>query len=217
MPDVFGDFLNIFNAPLGDDVRTALAYALDRHWDQLHPNWHPLGFIHAKLASNKSGEALRLHLWDPTVIHPRVQTHKVHDHLFNVHSRVISGSITNLMYVFDESETGEYRIIKVSYQPEKALLYETWIRGSLQTSHVITHCAPTCYTVPRYQLHDSQQVTDSATLTLVHTTAPSVYDPRVILPLTAPLPTSVPPIACDKRLWREALAKVLGQWQSGKG
>jgi hypothetical protein len=81
-----------FALPIGaPEERTQLADIIRSLEAALVPTWHPLGFIHVKLADGAADDTYRLHLWSPKHRDQDEQRDKVHDHLFTVTSKVIAG------------------------------------------------------------------------------------------------------------------------------
>lgn len=177
--------------------------------DTLNPVWHPLGFIHTKLLAPSPTESFRLHLWLGDYQHEQEQIDKIHDHLFNVTSKVVCGSVTNLLYKFDANDEGEWRELRVRYQPESSSLYETGKLGHLRHLGEQKYTAPAQYRVSKFELHQTIPSRFQNTLTVVHTDAAEVYEPRAIFKKNSPTPLSRKPIPCDRDLWRKLLAELI--------
>ena len=177
--------------------------------DQLTPTWHPLGFIHVRLLSPSAGESFRLHLWPADYQHNQEQVDKIHDHLFNVTSKVLCGAVTNFRYTFSPDENGEWRELRVRYGPQVSSLCETGVVGNLQETEAQTFSAQSTYHVPRFALHQTASSSAQDTLTVVYTDSAVQYEPRAMFHRTHPAPSPRAPIPCDKSYWLNRLSKLI--------
>lgn len=175
----------------------------------LTPVWHPLGFIHTKLADVPDGGTYRLHLWSSECRHVEEQGDKIHDHLFNVSSRVVAGEVDNIRYRFAVDESEDCYEMRVDYRPDCIRLIETGVVGRL---HVVQHeriKAPEKYFVPRGELHETVPAEDGLTLTVVYTSEPIDYKPRAIFRRAVPTHTERHRRFCDRELWQRLLGEVI--------
>ncbi len=126
--------------------------SLDRLRDYGPPRVHPNGFIQLDL-----GVANRLHVWHPNLPFRQKTFHPIHDHIFDLQSKVYSG-----------------RLVHVEYTPELGTMYRRWMVSHLQTSEEtilkLAEWHPSCYlvatsmeviqpgggyTFPAYKLHET--------------------------------------------------------------
>ncbi|MCP8463223.1 hypothetical protein NK553_04600 [Pseudomonas sp. ZM23] len=198
-----------FEQPSTADDRRELAELVKPLLDSLQPVWHPLGFIHVRLATLSSHETIRLHLWPADQKHVAEQFDKVHDHLFNVASRVVSGEVTNIRYCFTPDDDGDWREVRVRYGEKQSELQETGLTGRLDALGSTQYCAPATYDVPRYELHETVLSGVSSALTVVRTDSASSYFPRAIFRRDSPLPPPRAPVACSQRQWRDLLGELI--------
>ena len=189
--------------------RTRLADIVRGLEGLLTPVWHPLGFIHVKLADIPDGGTYRLHLWSAEHRNSREQPDKIHDHLFNVTSRVVAGSIENIHYRFVAGESEDYREFRVDYQSDYSRLIATGVVGRL---HVIDRKRikpPGKYLVPRCELHETLFPDDGLALTVIRTSEPLNYKPRAILRRATAAPPDRTRLGCSTELWRRLLAQLI--------
>ena len=210
MNDAFSALENSFYALDAHTASRGLAHIVQKLLPRLVPVWHPLGFIHVKLAQAENGDSFRLHAWTPNRETSHEQSEKIHDHLFNVHSRVIFGAVRNLRYSFQEKASGPYQARRVVYlSAGNSYLSDTNNFGDLFLIDAQDYRAPTLYTVPKFEIHETVHVDDSPALTFVHTTGSTDYQPRAIFHRSSPLPPPRTPINCDRGIWLTLLADML--------
>lgn len=173
------------------------------------PVWHPLGFIHVELAGTSDGETYRLHLWSAEHRNPQEQRDRVHDHLFNVASRVVAGSVENIRYRFVADKSGDYQEYRVDYQSGYSCLIETGVVGQLHVVGRERIEPPTRYFVPRCELHETRAPVEGLALTVVRTSGPVNYRPRAVFRRTTPVSPEHVPLECSTELWRRLLAQLL--------
>ena len=189
--------------------RAQLADIVRRIERLLTPVWHPLGFMHAKLADTPAGETYRLHLWSAEHRNPGEQQDKIHDHLFNVTSRVVAGSIENIRYQFTPGRSGDYREFRVDYRSGYSRLIDTEIVGQLHVVERKRIRPPGKYLVPRCELHETRPPDEGLALTVVRTSDPLNYKPRAVFHHATPVLPRRVPIGCSRQLWQRLLSRLL--------
>lgn len=206
-PEILEDLYGQRNA---SELKRFLRKALPDKIFSLQPNWHPLGFIHCKIAESNL-DTFRLHIWPIDILPEFSQAHKIHDHLFNVESLVLVGSILCEEYIFLEnlSSTATHRIVNVDYSGASPILYESNLTGMLRSSASIITVEGDFYKLPSMVLHESTLSSQRTAITLVRTTNPIEYNPRIILPIEVPLPPPRQPVHFSKNLWLNLLAEFL--------
>lgn len=209
MTDIENRLREWFESPVINNDLTELARIVVALQDELLPVWHPLGFIHVKLAAPSADQTYRLHLWPSEHRHPDEQSDKVHDHLFNVCSKVVCGEVRNVRYSFLPSASGDWRELRVRYGKTQSEIYETGQRGSLLEIESNLISAPALYSVPRFELHETIPIRSRDALTVVRTDAAAVYEPRAIFRSTSPVPRARSPIRCEKNMWLSLLSQLI--------
>jgi hypothetical protein len=67
------------------------------------PRVHPNGFVQLDLVKPGPATQRRLHIWPDTTkykLKTQTTTHKIHDHRFDMHSKVILGALSDERYIF---------------------------------------------------------------------------------------------------------------------
>ena len=116
---------------------------------------HPLGFIHAVLARNK-GYALRLHVWPDAHRYEQEPFWPIHNHKFDLTSRVLIGSLTNSEYaVIRTSEKTIYQLYDVTYGAGTSKLLQSAIQVVVKRCYSKHAVAPSVYSVKAGAFHDT--------------------------------------------------------------
>jgi hypothetical protein len=156
MDNIYSTLNNWFLRPINNNVQDEFAEILNPIIHQLNPTWHPLGFIHTKLAQGPMGDTFRMHVWSLDHNHKDEQIAKIHDHLFNVVSRIVFGDIENIVYEFEPDPNGNFRVLKVNYGPNESALIDTQIYGNVIQIRQECFSAPFEYNIPKFELHESK-------------------------------------------------------------
>jgi hypothetical protein len=130
---------------------------------------HPLGFAHAGIA--KEGPyALRLHVWPDFTRYQQQPYWPIHNHKFDLISRVLTGALTNRLYrVRQSSKPGYSRLYDISYEGHGSVIMATdeCVSVELEASHEII--APNLYRVNAGCFHETFVPTGIFTATLAIT------------------------------------------------
>lgn len=101
------------------------------------PRLHPNGFIQLNL--NRAGTC-RLHIWSPNITPDMVQKtrHPIHDHIFDMESTILLGSMENWVYEFiDSGIRREYALFQGVYKtPHESTLEPLGRVGWLKERYV---------------------------------------------------------------------------------
>ena len=147
--------------------------------------YHPLGFIHLKLFK-KSNVSLRLHLWQRQARKTQIPAWLIHNHIFDLESYVLCGSINNLNYKIVEAENNpSHRIYEVIYDECESQLHVTdkFVNYKLVESQIFE--AGDTYKVNRGTFHTSIVEPGKFTCTLVITSNEIAIKPQVLGELDA--------------------------------
>lgn len=170
--------------------------------------WHPLGFIVLKPHGNH--EQLRLHIWPSGERHHANPCWPIHDHVWDMQSFVLCGSLTNHVVapIFDLE--GSHQIYRVRYFDActSALEAEGAAVSLRELDEKVIH-ASEFYSVPRDVFHRTTVDAQTLTATLV-TTSNSRGQPRVVGSASAPDRVEFERELCDDQYVRERLDQVLG-------
>ncbi len=209
MNEVYARLLSWFASPANAQSLHELANIIRSCEGCLEPVWHPLGFIHVKLAQNEIKDSFRMHVWSRHYGNALEQVDKVHDHLFDVRSRVVFGCIKNVRYRLTPRAGGSHREVRVEYGTNDVSLRDSSLYGDLEEVSADVLRAPVEYVVPKFELHETLLHASDLALTVVHTTEPDHYFPRAIFRRDSPLPALRRPVLCDRALWQKLLQQML--------
>ncbi len=147
-------------------LKRCLRATLSSSCENFTPTWHPLGFVHCKLA-DEFGETYRLHLWlsnQPALL---PQEHKIHDHLFDVTSIVLTGAVESREYDLVPASSFNslsHRILRVDYAADGPRLFEDGATGTLLQTDRRVIGAGASYSIKREGLHESSNCTSSTSI-----------------------------------------------------
>lgn len=126
---------------------------------------HPLGFRVAKISHGDT--ALRLHLWSG--ISTEQPGFEVHDHMFDLTSHVVQGTIVQRGYDFVEDLNGPQALYDVTYDEGKSVIAKTDKRGRLVLKGAERFNVGTTYELSAGQLHFAERTDSAFAITLALT------------------------------------------------
>jgi hypothetical protein len=128
---------------------------------------HPLGFFH--LAEEVGpGIRLRVHVWPQGWSVPDEQIGgEIHNHVFDLRSLVLFGSIRNEVFEAVENRDGEYRLLDVEYGPAISRVIPSGPAVRLEEAGYCVYTAGEVYNLRASVLHrSSAKATPAITLVL---------------------------------------------------
>jgi hypothetical protein len=132
-------------------------------------NRHPLGFAYVLVAKEDS-HALRLHIWSDHDRYEQQPYWPIHNHKFDLISRVLSGRLTNRQYrVQPTLKKTTQRLFDITYESEGSIMSPSDIFVSVDfigSEHIT---APNSYRIGAGVFHDTFVPTGVFTATLVIT------------------------------------------------
>ncbi len=147
--------------------------------------YHPLGFIHLKLFK-KSNMSLRLHIWPRETRKTQIPAWLIHNHIFDLESYVLCGSINNLRYdVVKAKNKPSHRIYEVIYDKCESQIHVTDEFVYCELLELQTFKAGDSYKVDRETFHTSIVELSELTCTLVITSNEIATKPKVLGELEA--------------------------------
>lgn len=204
---------NLVDTKAHVELKKYLRMCLRNEMHEITPTWHPLGFVHSKLADNTCGETYRLHLWFANKKAMQPQEHKIHDHLFDVESIVLKGSVVSNEYDLAPVKLNSlitHRTLRVNYAKNGPILYEDGATGQIVKKEQCTVNEGASYQIKRTVLHESSIYSSEIAITLVRTSNPLItYNPRIVVPIDSALPPFRQPILFSKEDWLEILESHL--------
>jgi hypothetical protein len=125
---------------------------------------HPLGFYYCSLDNNKQqGTKNRLHLWSPFCVEQEPRW-RIHNHVFNLKSQVILGSITNIGYKLKQGNN--HQIYEVIYQEQDSVLMKTQSKVDVSIAKESLFKQGMEYIVSANELHQSIPENNKLTICL---------------------------------------------------
>lgn len=147
-------------------------------------NWHPLGFVYSKLCSIPNVGDLRLHVWLDG--HRKIQSPAIpiHDHIFQVNSFILTGSITNHIYELGSDSGSLYRTYEAEYINGGSLLSPTEELLTCSLKDFTTYNKGDFYKVEIGAFHETIVENDEFAATLViETNKKQTEQPKILGPI----------------------------------
>lgn len=139
--------------------------------------WHPLGFLMSKLFEEPS-LALRVHIWPKGGGREQNPAWPIHDHIFNMKSWILQGSIINTVYCASE-KSSNFQQYLASYLGNESILTRTEQEISLARKCEETYGAGQFYTMDAGIFHSSSHAKENTTVTAVLTNNVFPGPPRI--------------------------------------
>lgn len=152
---------------LPNEIRKEFKTFLEQNSRQLTFNWHPLGFVHSKLCHIPNIGDLRLHVWLEDNRKTQFPPMPIHDHIFQVNSFVLAGSVTNHVYEIGSDSGSLYRIYEAEYAHGGSHLKPTEELLTCDLESSITYNKGDFYQVERDIFHETTVENESFAATLV--------------------------------------------------
>lgn len=156
----------------------------------LIPRVHPNGFIQIDSDETKSK---RVHIWPRSAefILGQKSSSPIHDHIFGMTSRVVKGSLTQLLYNFDLTHAGypTHEIYMAKYsKPGESTLQPTGIQGVLYSNIHRSEAvvAGEFYTQPAFTFHATVPGIRPLITFMTKNKVYKDFEPRVIVPVDEP-------------------------------
>jgi hypothetical protein len=151
---------------------------------------HPLGFFH--LAEDVGPDArLRVHVWPRgwTVSDEQVGG-EIHDHVFDLRSLVLAGSIKNEVFEAVEDRNGKFRLLNIEYGRDTSRVGLSGPAVRLEELSDCVHTSGEVYSVRAGVFHRSS-AKETPAITLVLAASPSMgKHPLVALAAGHPPPSA---------------------------
>lgn len=153
-------------------------------------SWHPTGFLVVRVAHDDAG-ALRLHLWPEEAREHGRPCWPVHDHVWDLRSRVLCGVVQSVEYSVHEDSHGESALYSVEYGGDhRSRMHHSGRRVRLEEHTVTSLTAGEHYCVHAGEFHTSRVEPGTLAATLVATRLTDRVAPWVVG--VADGPTQVP-------------------------
>ena len=131
---------------------------------------HPVGFLQVPLMFDyerlPSGDKYFLNIWKPVFVRPS-NDRRLHDHVFNLRSRILWGAIENHVFEVIDHARGSHKIMQADYSGgAKSRLVDTGRRVDFRLADRQSYRQGEEYTFPIATFHDSVLLEDFA-ITLI--------------------------------------------------
>lgn len=170
--------------------------------------WHPTGFIVVRVLTDERG-ALRLHLWPTT---PREQGQPcwpVHDHIWDLRSHVLCGTVHSHGYDVADDAEGDRTLYAVEYgADDRSRMHRGGQRVRLSARAPERVEAGQRYEVEAGSFHASRVPMGAMAATLVATTLTERVHPRVVGPRRGPTVVPVVRPQVEPALMHDLLGQV---------
>src|ERR1035438_8940815 len=132
-------------------------------------NQHPLGFVHVALG-RENDYAFRLHVWPDLARYEQQPYWPLHNHKFDLISRVLAGSLTNREYKVEQTcERTPYQLYDVAYRIGSSIMSRSEVRVNVEACGLEHLTAPSVYSIRAGTFHDTRVPLNVFTATLVVT------------------------------------------------
>jgi hypothetical protein len=138
---------------------------------------------------------MRLHVWAPQSVRLQDDAFKIHDHVFEVRSHIICGSITHIPYDVTPSPEGNYEVYRVTYEDSVSTMSAAGNLVDVQLLSPVTYKTGEGYIFPAHRFHTTAVSPDLLCATLVRPVRQEPGYPRVL----------GPPRGRDRAFGRESL------------
>lgn len=174
---------------------------------------HPLGFYFIRLAEHAK-TTIRLHYWPPNYREKGTARTPYHDHVWDLCSCVLVGSLENVLIELEPDEHGDFQVADIDQADnvDKVVLAPSHVR-MVEQSRRRYHAGEFYEIVPRV-FHFTDVSLEDAVITVVQSTVVVEGGPRTLMPVGSQghMP-SRKPIAASEEILREInhlLSKPLG-------
>jgi hypothetical protein len=158
-------------APLAaaEEIQAATAMVVRLAGRDHRQRWktHPLGFFH--LAEDVGpGTRLRIHVWPRGwAVSGEQVGGEIHNHIFDLRSLVLVGSITNQVFEVAEDQNGEFQLLNIEYSSGTSRVAPSGPAVRLEELSSYVHTTGEVHNVPAGVFHrSSAEATPAITLVL---------------------------------------------------
>lgn len=150
------------------------------------PRVHPNGFIQLDISKDKAWS--RLHVWQNALDLGQDSESPVHDHIFDMQSRIYRGSLTQLRYDFDLGHWGDptHEIFMADYLGKsESVLKATGVKGNLTIDRLNCEARGEgeFYVQPAFTFHDTQPGRTPLVTIMTKSRIYDGFEPRVLVPI----------------------------------
>jgi hypothetical protein len=104
-----------------EEIKFLLKNFISQNISNLECKIHPLGFYFFRLSKTDDEAIIRLHIWDQT-LQKQDSELEIHNHIFNMTSLILVGSLINQNYEINESNNDGGFLYEVNYVDHNSVL-----------------------------------------------------------------------------------------------
>jgi hypothetical protein len=191
MDDVLLRLLRGTSAAAGTEetrAATAMVTTLVGRDHQARWKTHPLGFFHLAEDVGESAH-LRVHVWPRDwVVSDEQVGGDIHDHVFDLRSLVLIGSIANETFEAVEDRNGGFQTLNIEYDPGMSRVSPEGPRVRLEELSYCVHSPGEIYSVRTGVFHRSSAKATPAITLVLASSASAGRSPRVMVAAGHPPP-----------------------------
>lgn len=116
---------------------------------------HPLGFLRLPLSSRDAPERYYVHVWPGVEIARLDPSSEIHNHNFDLHSRVLLGGLTNREYNVEDDEDGPGRLLTMRYEGDHTGRVPTSRRVRYQLAATCSYLPGDVYQIAKRTFHET--------------------------------------------------------------
>lgn len=181
-----GESLNASSAQMRGALR--VLHGLETDESALAWAVHPLGFFHARRVLDDKRQ-LRFHVWpDGWRIPPDQVAAEIHDHIFDLNSLILRGTMRNETFDAWRNSPHTHRLVRVRYGGTASAVDGPEEPIKLSVVNDERHEASRIYRLPAGTLHRAAPALTPTITVVLATTGDQERSPRVAVELGASLP-----------------------------
>jgi hypothetical protein len=116
---------------------------------------HPLGFLRLPLSPRDASERYYLHVWPELELARQDPSSEVHNHNFDLRSRILFGGLTNRQYSARDNEKGAFSLLKMEYEGERTTRVATSRRVTCKLESESSYVAGDIYDIAKGTFHET--------------------------------------------------------------
>lgn len=173
---------------------------------------HPLGFFRLPLTTpDRLKDGFYLHVWPSADFRKQDERSEVHCHIFDLFSRVLSGSLVDRRYVVTDDPNGSFVVSDVLYVSGQSSRVPTESRASLRLFRSYQFDAGSIYELPKGIFHKTDVLRFPTATLMRKLNVNSDATPKNLAPLGAQEIRFDHMIASQDFAW-EAVMKSAERW-----
>ena len=139
---------------------------------------HPNGFLQLSLSPDAGwrDQGLRLHVWTDELVPQKDPSYQIHDHIFDIESYVLCGTLVNTLYYVEENVSGDHVLIEAGVEELKDTQKRVFCRlKEVQTVHEGER-----YSISGHEFHTSHASTPFTATLMAKSNVENFRKPHVL-------------------------------------